>query len=270
MVLLPGEPRIGTDTSCTVLRARGGSAANVAVAAARAGAPAAYVGRVGADEVGDRLVGQLRSAGVEVRGERAGRTGSIVVLVAPDGERTMLTDRGDAARLGPADAAWVAGAAVLHVPAYSLADGPIRQTSLDLWRHVGRGPLRSVDASSTALLDQRGAVWWRNELAALAPDVLFADAAEAAFLGIGDAPPPGLDLVVLKDGPRPARVLRAGSDPVEVPAEGVERVLDSTGAGDAFAAGWLVATIAGADPVEATVAAHRVAREAVAVAGALS
>ena len=267
VVLLPGPPARATDTTCTVLRARGGSAANVAVAAVRAGSRARFVGRVGDDPLGDSLVARLGAAGVVVAGERGGRTGSIVVLVSPDGERTMLTDRGCAVDLAAADPAWLDGALALHVPAYSLAGGAIARSAALLWEAATC--LRSIDASSVALLAERGRAWWLDRVASLAPDVLFADAGEAAFLGLDDAPPPGVAVTVVKDGPRPARVLRHGSPPVAVPAVAVDRVVDTTGAGDAFAAGWLVAAVAGADPVQATEAGHRLAASVVGLAGAL-
>ena len=269
VVLLPGPPGQGTDTTCTVLRSRGGSAANVAVAAVRAGSQARFVGRVGDDALGDSLAARLRAAGVELAGERGGRTGSIVVLVDPAGERTMLTDRGCAPDLATADPAWLDGARALHVPAYSLAGRAIAASARALWGSAGDA-IRSVDASSVGLLAERGPAWWLALLADLAPDVVFADAGEAAFLGIGDAPPPGLPLVVVKDGPRPARVLSAGAPPVAVPAVDVHEVVDTTGAGDAFAAGWIVAAMAGADPVEATAAGHAAGAEAVGRAGALA
>src|SRR5262249_34856351 len=95
VVWLSEPPRGATDTPVRVFHRRGGSAANVAAFAAGIdGSSARFTGRGGAAAAGDRLVNGLVAAGVDARVQRVGRTGTIVVLVAPVGERTMLTDRG--------------------------------------------------------------------------------------------------------------------------------------------------------------------------------
>src|SRR4051794_41334911 len=87
-----GPVRTGTDNPATVIRTRGGSAANVAVFAAGLGRDARFVGRVGADPAGACLIDELVAAGVQPLVQRAGRTGAEVVCVGPDGERTMFPD----------------------------------------------------------------------------------------------------------------------------------------------------------------------------------
>jgi sugar/nucleoside kinase (ribokinase family) len=256
LVLLPGPPAVDTDTTCTVLRSRGGSAANVAVSAAAAGIRSRLLARVGDDDLGDRLLVGLAGKGVETGYvQRAGRTGSVVVLVDPIGERTMLTDRGASADLR-GDPAAVEGVAAIHVPAYSLDPGE------SMLRLPG-DRLRSMDASSVTLLAGRGPAWWRERLGELGLDVLFANASEAALLEVDEQPPPGVRLVVVKDGARPARIVTRGRPPVLVPPEPVVGVVDTTGAGDAFAAGWIVASLAGAGVEDAVVAGHRRAAEAI-------
>ena len=97
-----GPARHGTDNPAVIHRTRGGSAANVAAfarAAAPAAVPARFIGCVGADPAGDVLCAELAGRGVDVRVQRRGRTGTIVVLVDGDGERTMYPDRAAAAEL---------------------------------------------------------------------------------------------------------------------------------------------------------------------------
>ncbi|MBT6445881.1 MAG: hypothetical protein HOK58_12965, partial [Acidimicrobiaceae bacterium] len=77
IVYAPEGVRVGTDSPARVERHRGGSAANVAVAAALLGGTARYVGNVGHDLLGDHLLAQLSTAGVEIAVTRSGRSGSI-------------------------------------------------------------------------------------------------------------------------------------------------------------------------------------------------
>jgi len=104
-------------------------------------------------------------------------------------------------------------------------------------------------------------------LARLGATLLFANHDEADALGIGDEPPPGLTVVV-KDGPRPVTVLGAGTAPIRVPVPPVADVRDTTGAGDAFAAGVLAAWMSGADLPTACAAGSALASSVLATPGA--
>jgi len=270
VVRLGGPINVASDTDAVVTRRRGGSAANMAVSVVRAGGRARFIGQVGDDAQGVQLVDQLIADGVDVAVRRAGRTGSIVVLVDAMGERTMLRDRAACALLDAPDPAWLDGLTVLHVPAYSLAGEPLASTAAQLiqWAHE-RGVIVSIDASSSAVLEHQGPGRMRALFARLAPDVLLCNEMEAATLGgLAQLAEVGARLTIVKQGPDDAiAVLRSGEgpmgEPVSVPADRVADVRDTTGAGDAFAAGLLVALAAGVEPIDAIRRGHHVAADAI-------
>ena len=256
VVRIAATPALGTDTPARIERRRGGSAANTAAWAATAGAAVRFIGCIGDDKAGERLVADLSVAGVDVRVQRRGHTGAVVVLVGPDGERTMLPDRGAATELADVDPQWLEGVSWLHVPSYSLLSEPIgaatRESIVEV-RRAGGG--LSVDASSVAIVDQYGVGRYRALLGELAPDVVFANRPESRVV-----PERGLPVVIVKDGPRPVRV-RGQDGAWEVAVPPLPAVVDSTGAGDAFAAGYLAATIHGEHGREAVVAGIRLAAQ---------
>jgi sugar/nucleoside kinase (ribokinase family) len=256
------EPvNVASDTRSLVTRRRGGSAANMVEAACTAGGRARFIGQVGNDATGRWLTEQLEAVGAEVAVRWIGRSGTIVVLVDPNGERTMLADRATCTELADPDPAWLDGLHTLHVPYYSLVGEPLATTTTTLaaWAH-DRGVRVSVDASSAALLEHDGATHSVARMASLRPHVVFANEFEAEVLGDALAPEAlGGAIVIVKRGAGPASLHRAGRETMEVPAVPFERVRDTTGAGDAFAAGFLLALVDGADPVDAVRRAHQVA-----------
>ena len=147
------EPlRAATDTAARVLpgawrqrRERGGPRGTAR------GDPLHRPGRGGCR--GRALVDDLATAGVDVRVQRAGRTGTVVLLVDAEGERTMFPDRGASAELADVDPAWLDGVAWLHLPAYGLEREPMRGELARLATAARqRGARVSVDASSTGLI----------------------------------------------------------------------------------------------------------------------
>lgn len=261
--------RRGTDNPAVVTRTRGGSAANVAARAVSL-TPSRFVGRVGDDPAGAWLVDTLAASGVDVRVQRAGRTGSVVVIVDPaDGERTMFPDRAAATELTAIDHDWLTGTRVVHVPAYGFTTEPTAGSISGAIEHVRRrGAQLSIDVSAVTVVDQIGRDRFLTVLESLCPEILLANADEADILGLAARRPALGCITVIKDGPRPARILLDDGSVHLVDPPPVDTVKDTTGAGDAFAAGFLAAWIAGSDASEACRAGHQAAADVLRTPGA--
>ena len=260
-VQLLEDINIASDTESRVVHRRGGSAANVVEAACLAGGRARIIAQVGDDPTGTWVTQALIDVGADVCVRRGGRTGTIIVLVHLDGERTMLADRAACLDLSDPDPAWLDGLDTLHLPYYSLVIDPLAATSIVLagWARA-RGITVSVDASSAALLEADGADRAIERIRAAQPSVVLANELEAAVLGDRLVPEQiNGAVVVVKRGAGPATVLRHGQAPVDVPANVLPGVRDTTGAGDAFAAGFLLGFAQHGDPVQATRQGHDVA-----------
>ena len=257
VVLAPGRQlELGTDVPGGVRLHQGGSAASTARWLARVGVRSTLICAVGRDGPGRALIGALRGDGVVVRAARpaGARTARIGMLVDPSGERSFVADRGAADLLAPGDLrpGWFRGADILHLPAYSLLGaslGAAAALAVTLARAAGAGV--SVDLASAAPLLARGRDDAQARIAAVAPDVLLSNVVEAAAF-LGDAGIEGLlrftPVAIVKRGGSGVTVLarRVGRDPcrLDVSTRAIPAA-DSTGAGDAFDAGFLAAWLAG-------------------------
>ena len=253
----------GSDTPASVSQRPGGAGANVAAWLAVAGVPVALVARAGDDAAGRGAVDKLRSHGVDVAAvvlDRDRPTGTCVVLVAPDGERAMLPDAAANAALSPADlpAGAFAAGAHLHLAGYTLLRyGPPRDAALEALRRArAAGMTISLDPSSAAPLRALGAERFR-ELAGPV-DVLLPNHDEATVLG--SVGPRAREVVVTlgADG----AVWTDGAREVASPAVAAGPVADTTGAGDAFTAGFLAAWLDRAPPGAALAAGNALAARA--------
>jgi sugar/nucleoside kinase (ribokinase family) len=233
VVRLEGPIAEDTDTYGRTRVGAGGQAANVAAWAAALGSRSRFVGKRGRDPAGRLLADELRGRGVEVEGpEVDSGTGTVVSVATPDGARTMLSDRGVSTDFRPEelDPAWLDGCEWLHLPGYSLVAPPLRHTALAA---AALAPRVSVDLSSTAAIEAAGVTQFRAAVAEARPEVVFANEAENTLVGDLEA-----RTVVVKRGARGCAV-RGPDGSVELEAVAAE-VVDSTGAGDAFAAGFLL------------------------------
>jgi sugar/nucleoside kinase (ribokinase family) len=235
----------------------GGSAANTMVGVASLGGRAAFIGRVADDELGTVFGHDIRAAGVDFRnkpavgGEPSGRC---LIMVTPDAQRTMNTYLGASAQLGPTDVDHdlVAGAQVLYLEGY-LWDEP---EAKDAYRLAARTAHEAGNRVAFSLSDPFCVERHRDEFRALVEsdvDVLFGNEAEITSLyevdGFDDAlqrVQHQCEIAALTRGARGAVVVSRDEVHV-VDAAPVHEVVDTTGAGDLFAAGFLFGLTHGYD-----------------------
>jgi ribokinase len=232
----------GADSPVETRLASGGQAANVAAWVAELGETARCVAKQGDDAAAELARSLLERRGVELVGPRGGgSSGVVVALVAPDGERTMATDRGVATdlRAEELEATWFDGCSWLHVSGYALLAEPIAEAALTAVRHARAREARvAVDLSSWSAIRSYGAERFRANLDAAAPDLVFANEPEWEMVGGAYAL---AETAVIKRGSRGVEV-RTADGVEEFQPLGTE-VVDTTGAGDALAAGFLVGGI---------------------------
>ena len=211
----------------------GGQAANVAAWAASFGAEVHFVGKRGSDVVGELAANELAGRGVEFHGPvEDGANGVVVSLVTPDGARTMLSDRGVAPglRAEELDVRWFGGCEWLFLSGYSLLRAPIDEAAAKAAGAVqAQGGRICVDLATAAGITAYGPDRLLNRLELLQPALVFGNEGELAAIG---GKPPG------------TLVLKRGADGFSVGDQVYEaidtEVVDTTGAGDALAAGYLV------------------------------
>ena len=234
----------------------GGSAGNTVAGAAMMGARCAFVGQVAKDQLGEVFVHDLQSQGIAFTVPARDAdipTGRCLILVSPDGQRTMNTFLGAAQYLPPAalDEAQIASAKVLLLEGYLWDPTEPRaamKTAIGMARKAGRQVALGVSAvfcilshraDFTALIDD-GQI-----------DILFANDEELlALTGLDDfeaavaALAPKLPILVATRGAEGAIAVADGKR-FEIAAEPVDRVVDTTGAGDLFSAGYLTGHVQG-------------------------
>lgn len=224
----------GADTPATTVVSAGGQAANVAAWASALGEQARLIAKRADDEGGRLAAASLERLGVELCGPvAAGRTGIVVSLVGHDGERSMASDRGVSSGLRPdeLDPEWFTDCDHLHVSGYCLtgeAGRSAAQRAAELAR--AQQATVSIDLSASTVIEACGSERFRELVVALAPDVVFCNEDEDRAIG---GAIPGTTWI-LKRGARGASF--NGDEKAAAPVG----VVDTTGAGDALAAGWIV------------------------------
>ena len=237
----------------------GGSAANTMAGLAALGGRASYIGKVRDDMLGATFSRDIRAAGVTFSTEPAGdgpATARCLVLVTPDAQRTMLTYLGASAELGPEDVdeERIRATSITFLEGYLWDPLPAKEAFLKAARVAHEaGRMVSLTLSDPFCVERHRVSFL--ELVHQQVDILFANEQEITSLYETDSF--GAAVAALRGrcrwaavtrGPKGAVILRDDEDPVEVPAEHLPRVVDTTGAGDQFAAGFLYGISRGATP----------------------
>jgi ribokinase len=239
LVEADGPLRPGDDTRGRITMQPGGQAANVAAWVAALGGQARLVCARAGDDSGERAADALRSRHVEVVGPvLCDRGGVVASIISPSGERALVSDPGCTRALRPEhlDGAWFTDSDCLHVSGYHLFDDGAADAALhaaELAR--GHGAQISLDLAYAARLKELGSAEALRRIDALGPDVVLQTEQEAEALG-GPARAP---VRVIKQGRDGCTVITAEQQLVLPAVEAT--VVDTTGAGDAFAAGFLSA-----------------------------
>ncbi|MEY2827057.1 MAG: carbohydrate kinase family protein [Candidatus Nanopelagicales bacterium] len=259
----------GSDTQANIKMQGGGSATNAAVWASTLNTEVGLVARIGDDNAGKIILEELNKPNLNlnlVKTENVS-SGSCAILIDATGERTMFPDPGANIFLTSQDVPkeWFKQAEIIHISAYSLlrkntknAIGEIIEIAKD------NGLKTSVDvASSQPLIDNDGF----NALKELAPwDYLFANKDEAEVLGDITKIKSLSKNLILKQGSKESLWITDNTEIKDIP-EKVE-VVDLIGAGDAFAAGFLVSVISKDKPQITLKKANQLGAKAVSISGA--
>jgi sugar/nucleoside kinase (ribokinase family) len=228
----------------------GGSAANSMAGAAALGLKAAFIGQVANDQLGAIFAHDMRSLGVRFETppiEPPPPTGRCLILVTPDAQRTMNTCPGASHELTPAalDAEMIRSASVTFLEGYLWGPERPRTAMLEAARiaHSAGRTVAFTLSESLCLGDRREGVLGMIEAGTV--DILFGNEDEVRHLtGCGELADcigrlsENVGTLVITRGPHGAVAVQTG-ERAEIPAAPVERIVDTTGAGDLFAAGFL-------------------------------
>ena len=265
----------GVETRATISTQGGGAAANVASWLSVSGTAAHVIARVGDDAAGQTVLSELDKYGVahSQTGIPGANTGVVIVLVDALGERTMFPDSGANSGLSLADLPPLDEITAVYLSGYPLVNPKSREGALDILRAVKERGLPVIfDPSTVGVLLEVGLSQVREWLALV--DVVILNEEEAHFLS-GKKNPieaaaellKSTPLVVIKRGGNGALAQARGSSVVQISAiEAV--VVDTTGAGDAFAAGFILVWANGGELVDALNNGAALAAKCVAIRGA--
>jgi sugar/nucleoside kinase (ribokinase family) len=259
----------GSDTQANIKMQGGGSATNAAVWASTLNTEVGLVARIGDDNAGKIILEELNRPNLNLNliNTENVSSGSCAILIDATGERTMFPDPGANIFLTSQDVPkdWFSQAEIIHISAYSLLRKNTKNAIGEIIKIAKDNGLKtSVDvASSQPLIDNDGF----NALKELAPwDYLFANKDEAEVLGDITEIKSLCKNLILKQGSKESLLITDNTEIKDIP-EKVE-VVDLIGAGDAFAAGFLVSVINKESPQNTLKIANQLGAKAVSISGA--
>ncbi|MBQ1991125.1 MAG: adenosine kinase [Rikenellaceae bacterium] len=222
----------------------GGSADNTIRAMARLGCKVGFIGKVGRDSTGDFFESALDNLGIQpfiMRGEE--RSGKCVSLVSPDGERTLVTHLGAAVEMKAEDLSpeIFDGYDCLYVEGYLVQDHNLIRGAIRMAKELGLKV--AIDLASFNVVEEN--IDFLREVISEYVDIVFANEDEARAFSGEDEPVNALqyistmcDLVIVKIGMRGA-LIKQGSEVSHVGIMAAAKRVDTTGAGDFYAAGFM-------------------------------
>ncbi len=254
-------PRLPTphddEGAASIVRRRGGSAANVAANASSGGCRGRFVGVVGEDQTGDRLLADLEKAGVDACVARTGRTGCVVVLLDGD-DRRMYSDRPNGDDSARFEHRWLDDVKALHLSAFSLLPNGHAAAVLDFAAFAKRlGISISLGVGSVRVIDAIGRDVFSNLIAHVGVSTMFCNEREnRALLDLHISLPSGASTLVVTGGASRATATSNGNLLAAADPRAVGAAPDTTGAGDAFAAGFIAKRLLGGTPMSCLVDGH--------------
>lgn len=259
----------GSDTQANIKMQGGGSATNAAVWASTLNVEVGLVARIGDDNTGKIILEELKRPNLNLNLVKtdAVSSGTCAILIDASGERTMFPDPGANIFLTSQDVPkeWFSQAEIVHISAYSLLRKNTKNAIGEIIKIAKENELKtSIDvASSQPLIDNDGF----NALKDLAPwDYLFANKDEAEVLGDITKIKSLCKNLILKQGSKESLWITGNAEIKDIPEKA--EVVDLIGAGDAFAAGFLVSVINKESPQNTLKNANKLGAKSVTISGA--